>query len=698
MFGGLRLRVHDRLIDIASHRKCGALLARLALYPSRMHPREELVDLFWPDMDIEAARNNLRQTLWTLRRTLVDEHDPIVCSDRSSVWLAPGSISTDVADFEAAIHAAERSASEVDTFAGVVSLYEGELLSGFYEEWILSERRRLEVQFIDALRKATAELASNGEPLKAVPFALRLVSLDPYNEDVHLSVMALYSAAGETNAVKRQYEELVRLLREELDEGPLPGTEKEAARLLDEAAKNAAAIAIDIPVVQRPFVIWPRWKRFAAAAAAAVSLSLPLGLTWTRGGTAHASPAHSAYGPDDQVAEMRRLRVDALATGTEQQRAAARSRHAGMCLGLAEQAWTSWYGPNEEEWLDRIGRAHDDIRTAMPWLIEHDPDKAVQLSGALTRYFYLRSYRREGFRWLSDALDHASGRSSTARARALVGYAFLSPYYDSGSKKACAEALEIYRRAGDRWGQAHALRHLGFIANANADRITAWRCYQRALDLFTKIKDERGQAITLLCMSHVPDDKSLTQGAFACFDIASRSLAHFQSVRNAWGICMALESLGELSNQLGDTGLGRSLIRQALASMPAADGIDCGAALHGVNLERDTGRRLELYRRSVQIACEERERRVLAFLLESTVSEASGPEVTAKVYGALSMLEPSIDMQLGERFDPVLRRLTAELGTKQFNKAFLAGKKLNWEQAAEIAVGPGHTNGSRPNS
>src|SRR3712207_7098227 len=43
-----------------STRKTGALLAFLAYYGGREHPRESLIELLWPESDLDAGRKRLR--------------------------------------------------------------------------------------------------------------------------------------------------------------------------------------------------------------------------------------------------------------------------------------------------------------------------------------------------------------------------------------------------------------------------------------------------------------------------------------------------------------------------------------------------------------------------------------------------------------------------------------------------------------
>jgi predicted ATPase len=107
------------------------LLARLALPPQRRHAREELIELLWPGVAPATARNRLRQLLSVLRTLLPPD---LLDADRLTLGLADGALACDVALFEAAVRAHQPDAA---------ALYAGELLPGFYDDWVLDERRRL---------------------------------------------------------------------------------------------------------------------------------------------------------------------------------------------------------------------------------------------------------------------------------------------------------------------------------------------------------------------------------------------------------------------------------------------------------------------------------------------------------------------------------------------------------------------------
>ena len=207
--------------------KYGALLAYLALFP-RFHPREELADLFWPDADPEAGRTNLRTALSSLRRQLeppgVAAGSVLVTRGHQDVGLEPTAVSTDVAVFERAIRDAARPGTPPDEtarlLADAVNAYGGALLPGFYETWALTERDRLAEAYLRALRRLTQHHEQAGNREAALEFARRALGADPLREEAHADVIRLLVGLGQQAAARRQYEELTRLLDEELGEEP----------------------------------------------------------------------------------------------------------------------------------------------------------------------------------------------------------------------------------------------------------------------------------------------------------------------------------------------------------------------------------------------------------------------------------------------------------------------------------------------
>ena len=119
-------------------RAVAALLARLALAPDRVHPREELVELLWPGVALDVGRNRLRQVLSTLKSMLEPPGQPgaaVIQADRHGVRAVDGALGCDARLFEQMIRAGRT--------AEALALYRGDLMPGFYEDWIGDERHRL---------------------------------------------------------------------------------------------------------------------------------------------------------------------------------------------------------------------------------------------------------------------------------------------------------------------------------------------------------------------------------------------------------------------------------------------------------------------------------------------------------------------------------------------------------------------------
>ncbi|MCW3055574.1 MAG: putative ATPase, partial [Chthonomonadales bacterium] len=115
-----------------------------------------------------------------------------------------------------------------------VDLYRGPLLPGFYEEWALHERTRLEQAFAHALRDLIITLETLREFDRALPMALRWVAVDPLTEEAHMALMRLYAATGQLPLAKRQFRDWARLLQAEMGEEP----SGEAQALLQQLLEN----------------------------------------------------------------------------------------------------------------------------------------------------------------------------------------------------------------------------------------------------------------------------------------------------------------------------------------------------------------------------------------------------------------------------------------------------------------------------
>ncbi len=300
-FGGLWMDASDpgSQLGVGPRRRL-ALLATLAAGGPRGVSRDRLLLLLWPDSTEANARHALSQLLYTLRRDAGAD----VATGATELRLDPGLISSDIADFDAAL-----AAGRPDEAA---ALYRGPFLDGFYlengeefERWAAEMRADVGRRAVGAITQAIRLAEQRGDRTGRVELTRRLTQLEPLSAPHALGYMqALADAGDRSSAIKfaRDYETIVRgelktpaepsirALAQRLAAGlhePPPmaaSSEPVADAPLAEPATAApatvapATVAPSAPVrpgnLRRPVVRALRWVLLAAAVVAAVAWGL----------------------------------------------------------------------------------------------------------------------------------------------------------------------------------------------------------------------------------------------------------------------------------------------------------------------------------------------------------------------------------------------------------------------------------------
>ena len=159
LLGQFKLTAGDQEIDLPS-RPAQTLFAYLVLNAGVTHRREKLASMIWPESNETNARSYLRQALWRIRKSLgsysVHDEDYLSISDISITFKS-------VSDYwlDAELLLSPVTSKPVEEMIEVVSLYRGELLPGFYEEWIILERDRLEAAYHQKMNHLLNSLIQN---------------------------------------------------------------------------------------------------------------------------------------------------------------------------------------------------------------------------------------------------------------------------------------------------------------------------------------------------------------------------------------------------------------------------------------------------------------------------------------------------------------------------------------------------------
>jgi predicted ATPase/DNA-binding SARP family transcriptional activator len=239
MLGGLQARQEDRVIARFKTYKTGTLLAFLSCFLHRAHPREELIERFWPDVTLEQGRPSLSVALSSLRHQLEPPgvaSGSVIVADHASVRLNPLAVTTDVALFEEPLRSEETTLERLE---GAAALYRGEFLPGRYDDWCVAERERLAELHIQALRRAAMKLVERRDPARALEYILQALRFDQMREEICRDAMRLYVALGQPGAALRQYQELEALLRSEVNAAPAAAT-RQLAREIEQRRSEVA--------------------------------------------------------------------------------------------------------------------------------------------------------------------------------------------------------------------------------------------------------------------------------------------------------------------------------------------------------------------------------------------------------------------------------------------------------------------------
>ena len=161
-----------------------------------------------------------------------------------------------------------------------------------------------------------------------------------------------------------------------------------------------------------------------------------------------------------------------------------RRRHAEWLTELAEtMAERTTAGEDATVWLDRIQPEHDNIRAALAWSLEDEPELALRLASSLRLFWEVRGHFSEGCSWIEDALPYADDVAPLVRLRALSASGAIAsparrPRPGAGALRSGARARAgARRRALDR---PPAQRHRHGRGRCSRSTTKRARCSRRA--------------------------------------------------------------------------------------------------------------------------------------------------------------------------------------------------------------------------
>lgn len=193
LLGSFHIECGKKTVEIAS-RPAQSLFAYLILNAGTEFRREKLARQLWPDSTEESARDYLRHALWRIRKALQAASSAayLKADDRTISFDATQRYWLDAAEL---LRLDDHSSS--DKMSEALSHYRGELLPGFYDEWVFLERDRLQSAYEIHVDRLLDSLRAAARWAEVVRWAEQWIALRNKPEAAFRHLMRAYAAQGD---------------------------------------------------------------------------------------------------------------------------------------------------------------------------------------------------------------------------------------------------------------------------------------------------------------------------------------------------------------------------------------------------------------------------------------------------------------------------------------------------------------------
>ncbi|MGQ0680404.1 MAG: BTAD domain-containing putative transcriptional regulator [Actinomycetota bacterium] len=194
--------------------------------------KDRILEVMWPGANLKEGERLLREALYHLRKQTLGREDAKWSDDyvrRVGETLVLGEDDrwwADVWEFESLASTAGRLEHEESKAAlrRALSLYGGEFCDDCYFSWAEQLRERYRRLYLRSCTKLAEILEAEGEIDEAIEVLERGIQVDRFCEDLYRRLIRLEASQGRTNAATRLFQQLSKLLDQELDLEPEPTT------------------------------------------------------------------------------------------------------------------------------------------------------------------------------------------------------------------------------------------------------------------------------------------------------------------------------------------------------------------------------------------------------------------------------------------------------------------------------------------
>jgi predicted ATPase/transcriptional regulator with XRE-family HTH domain len=241
-----------------------------------------------------------------------------------------------------------------------------------------------------------------------------------------------------------------------------------------------------------------------------------------------------------------------------------RRAHAHYMLHFARVGSRALAGPKQTEALQRMELDYHNLRAALTWALNvGEGEVALQLCAALSRFWYIRGYYREGREWSARALAAAPQASPATRAAVLEGAGSLADMQRDpvDARRQLDASVALWRTVGDGRRLAAALAMQAMLARHAGDTAAARAACEEALTIDTGATNRFGHRLALSVLGFIAEgegDRAMAR------QLLEESLLVARANNSAMEIALQLNNLGIIAVRQGDNDEAAGLYREAL--------------------------------------------------------------------------------------------------------------------------------------
>ena len=389
----------------------------------------------------------------------------------------------------------------------------------------------------------------------------------------------------------------------------------------------------------------------------------------------------------------------------------ARDRHLAYFTDYARRAEEHFDTAERSLWLDRLELEHDNIRSALGWALESDPESALRMVCSLPIFWLSRSYLTEGSNWCRAAISRAEAipqsapdlevrQSLAVRAQAYATLALLASNHGDHrtGRSAAQEAVALARQLEDPLQLVRALSYLGLSSAFLGDETLAFDSLHESEALCRKFGYKDELASVLLYLVYVTMEIHGPKAADQLQSYLEESLALTKGSVDPWAAVRTEGILARLALFRGDLAEARKHadlmldLHKEMGDQRSVIGHQSDMA-HVARQRGNYEEALALYRETLPDWQKIGHRGAVAHQLECMAfiakAQEQGERAVRLMSAAQALREASGSLRTPQEqieYERELASLRLGMDEKMFDLLWAEGQSMDMDQAIDLAM------------